>query len=130
MSEDQVTVERRMHKRFKVREDIFAVFGKDSQAMGRIVDISKGGLAFNHNGGKIESYGMSVLSFLFADRKEMHISHASLKFKSRIVSDNETTTKGNSNYSKRRCAVQFDDLTWYQNTSLDNLISLQSANLV
>ena len=130
MLENQMTVERRMHKRFKVREDIFAVFGKDSQTMGRIVDISKGGLAFNHNGGKIELLGMSVLSLLFADQKAMHISHTSLKFKSRIVSDNETVKKGNSNHSKRRCAVQFDDLTWYQHTSLNNLISLQSANLV
>ena len=130
MSEIWIPIERRKHKRFKVKGDIFAVLGKNSQAMGRIVDISKGGLAFNHNGGKVEPAEMSELSLLFADRISMDISRTSLKFRSRIVSDNETVKNGNSNQTKRRCAVQFDDLTWYQNSSLDNLISHQTANLV
>jgi len=130
MIDKQVPVERRKHKRFKVMYDIFAVFGKDSQAGGRIIDISKGGLAFNHNSERIEPFGVSELSLLFADRKAMHISHASLKFKSRIVSDHATIAKGQINSSKRRCAVQFDDdLTWYQHSSLDNLIFLQAHSI-
>jgi PilZ domain len=130
MLDKRVPVERRKHKRFKVRGDIFAVFGKDSQAMGRIIDISKGGLAFNHKGTKIEPFGIYELSLLFADLKIMHISHASVKFKSRIVSDHATITSGQINTSKRRCAVQFDDdLTWYQHSSLDNLISLQASSI-
>jgi len=130
MSESQIPIERRMHRRFKVRDDIFAVLGKNSHALGRIIDISKGGLSFTHNGGKVENSRMSELSLLFADRNAVHISHTSLKFRSRIVSDNETVQNGNLHSSRRRCAVQFDDLTWYQQSSLDNLISLQSVNLV
>ena len=124
---EKVAVERRKHKRFKVKGEVFAVFGEDSRAMGRIVDISKGGLAFNYNGTKIESLGPSELSLLFADRNTMHISHASLKFQSRLVSDQPTVTRGKLNSLKRRLAVQFDDdLTYYQHSSLDNLISLQT----
>lgn len=128
MSANQVIVERRRHKRFKINGDIYAILGKDSQAMGRIMDISKGGLSFSHNGGRVEPSRVSELSLFFADRNMSNsISRASLRFKSRVVSDSETMTGVQLNMSKRRCAVQFDDLTWYQNASIDNLISHQST---
>ena len=123
LNAESVTVERRKHKRVKVGGGVFAILGEDSRAMGRIIDISKGGLAFNYNGSGIESLDVSELSLLFADENTTNISHSLLKFKSRLVSDQATRINGRLNPLKRRCAVQFDDdMTWYQHSSLDNLI--------
>jgi len=130
LNAQRVTVERRKHERFKVGGDVFAIFGEDSRAMGRIIDISKGGLAFNYNGPKIDSSEVSELSLLFANGRTTNIGHALLKFKSRLVSDEATLTKGRLNASKRRCAVQFDDdMTWHQHSGLDNLILLKSQHI-
>ena len=123
LNAESVTVERRKHERFKVSGDVFAIFGKDSRAMGRIIDISKGGLAFHYKGPKLDSSEVSELSLLFANGRTANIGHSLLKFKS-------TLAKGRLNPSKRRCAVRFDDdMTWYQNSSLDNLILLKAQHL-
>lgn len=41
-------VERRKHKRFQVPFGAFAVLGPHSTKVGRIMDISMGGLTFRH----------------------------------------------------------------------------------
>jgi hypothetical protein len=46
MKNKEGLIERRKHKRFKVREGAFAVVRSDYNKLGQIKDISEGGLAF------------------------------------------------------------------------------------
>jgi hypothetical protein len=46
MKNKEGLIERRKHKRFKVREGAFAVLRSDYNKLGQIKDISEGGLAF------------------------------------------------------------------------------------
>ena len=50
MSRRKKTRERRRHKRFRVQEGTFAVFGGRPGTVGPVIDISMGGLAFRYTG--------------------------------------------------------------------------------
>jgi hypothetical protein len=54
-------VERRKHRRFEIPVGAFIVLGPDSTKVGRITDISMGGLAFRHVDKKEPSDGLHEL---------------------------------------------------------------------
>ena len=47
--EESLKAERRRHPRYRVREGDFEVFSRDSNIMGRLDNISRGGLAFQYS---------------------------------------------------------------------------------
>ena len=115
-------VEQRAHKRFKAQAGSLAVLGPKSKKMGQIIDISKGGLAFHYKNGVVEEPDDAYeLSILFDDRD--NITHRPFKFNASIVSDFEVENQVQfSTAVIKRCGVQFDDLTYYQQTWLDECI--------
>jgi hypothetical protein len=66
------SAEQRKHRRFKVKEGAFAALGHPLTTVGRIMDISKGGLSFRYVGSSDHSNGSSKLKIL--------LTHASFNF--------------------------------------------------
>ena len=57
--------ERRQHQRYRVREDDFEVFSRDSNITGKLNNISRGGLAFHYSpaeGRRVESETIDIMA--------------------------------------------------------------------
>jgi hypothetical protein len=114
-------VEQRAHERFEAQPGVLAVLGPNSRKMGQVLDISKGGLAFNYKNGIKEPEEVYELSILLDDSNGLN--HRPFKFNAAVVSDKKVANDVQfSNATIRRCGVQFLDLTYYQQTWLDECI--------
>jgi hypothetical protein len=120
-------VEQRAHQRFTAVPGVLAVLGPNSKKMGQILDISKGGLAFKYKNGTREADADSYqLSILLDDNSSL--SHRPFKFNASIVSDIEVANEVQfSNAVIKRCGIQFHDLTYYQQSWLDECIRNHTA---
>jgi len=114
-------VEQRAHKRFKAQAGVLAVLGPNSKKMGQLIDISKGGLAFHYKNGIEEPDVNYELSILFDDSNTLN--HRPFKFNASIISDIKVRNEVQfSTATIKRCGIQFEDLTYYQETWLDECI--------
>ena len=126
MAKKDGSTERRKNKRFRAQEGIFALLDSASPKLGPIVDISMGGLAFRYKGKELPLTESSDLTLLFDD-KRLNVYNMPLKFKTKpianvVIPEEEETAFD----SKMRCCVQFEELTYHQRLSLDNLILNQT----
>jgi hypothetical protein len=63
--EESLMAERRQHPRYRVREGEFEVFSRDSDIMGKLNNISQGGLAFQYSpveGRRAESATIDIMA--------------------------------------------------------------------
>ena len=123
--QDQET-ERRQHERVKIDEDVIAMIGPPPSDIGWLVDVSLGGFAFIYKGRKkrLKKTPDRVL-LLEEGRSSSH--GAPLKCDVQIVSSSEAMDgRRNGFSSKKRCSVQFGELTYYQKAWLQSLIQKQS----
>jgi hypothetical protein len=67
MTNAEMPVERRKHKRFQVPQGAFVTLGPRGRVLGKIVDISVSGVAFGYIDGKKPSKGVDELDILFMD---------------------------------------------------------------
>ena len=114
-------VDRRNHIRFAVKSGVFAVLGPYSSQMGPIIDISKGGLAFQYKQGNEKIADMYEVSILFDGKSDSNTSP--FKFVGKAVSD--VAVKSTNPYSTaavRRFSIAFTDLTYYQQSWLEECI--------
>jgi hypothetical protein len=126
MAPKEGSAERRKDKRFRAQEGIFALLDSASPKLGPIVDISMGGLAFRYKGKDLPLTESSDLTLLFDD-KRLNVYNMPLKFKTKPIAHVEIPDKKKSAFdSKMRCCVQFEELTYHQRLSLDNLILNQT----
>lgn len=98
-------MKRRKYKRFRARENAFAVLTDHDRKLGQIIDISRGGLAFHYiaNGGP--SNESSELD-IFAPEIGFHLG----KIPTRIISDLEIPNEiPFSSITMRRCGVAFGE---------------------
>ncbi len=118
--------ERRKHERYKVQDGILAMLGPGREKYGPIIDISKGGLAFQHRGGRPGvSVELSELSLLF-DEKNVKFNNMPLKFNTETISDIKIKNENNQKVPRKiRCSVQFTQLTYHQKLCIDTLIMSQ-----
>ena len=106
----EITIERRKYKRYAPKLQSFAALRPEFKSVGRIKDISKGGLAFEYlaqDDGKNEPPRSEI--DLFTSKGDFYIE----KIPCKIIYDNEIKQyKGPlPKISRRkRCAVQFSDL--------------------
>ena len=118
--------ERRKDKRFRTQEGIFALLDSASPRLGPIVDISMGGLAFRYKGKDLPLTESSDLTLLFDD-KQLNVFNMPVKFKTKPIANVEIAELEKTEFdSKMRCCVQFEELTYHQRLSLDNLILNQT----
>jgi len=112
-------IEKRKDKRFKVKDITFALIESSySKEMGKIVNISRGGLAFNYFTGKDRIKKSDKLDIIMADN-DLRIKNMPCK----TVSDFEIPDKFYfSSIKMRRHCIQFRKLEISQISELDYFI--------
>jgi len=118
--------ERRHHKRFKTHKDAFAVHKNhsDKRKLGKIIDISAGGLSFRYDSGKVGTRATFDLDILLVD------GSFSLKgLPSKIISDflleDESTGK-----KMRRRGVKFERLVDIQKSQIEHFIQNYTSDAI
>ena len=119
--EGNVMGDRRKRKRFKVKDNVFAVFHSDLIKVASLIDLSMDGLAFEEQldgeTGLVGSiYGLDI--FCADDDCSEEQSVQNIPFN--IVSEADIIVPDTSNEtSMRRCSVKFDRLSYLQQAHLE-----------
>lgn len=109
MTNSKQVIERRKHKRFHVEDGTFAVLGSRYGKIGRVIDMSMGGLAFTYIAGEEQDDKSRQLSILLAE-DSFHLTKIPFK----TVWDTEAKEVPFSTLALRRRGVEFGDLTEHQ----------------
>ena len=109
-------VERRKHQRFQVPSSAFTGLGPYFGKVGRILDLSMGGLAFRYIG--FEEPNGSIYIDVFMNDLDFYLR--SLPFKT--ISDFPVVTDGTTTITLRRRGVRFGKLTPQQRAALEDFI--------
>jgi len=116
-------ISRRTHKRYKVKDDSFAVLYQNSSKLGQIIDISIAGFSFRYSDSQFIDNDRDGKAFLYHDHRQglenftvfdiflvdsgIYIDRLPCK----IVSNFEIDAPGSSNsISMKRCCIQFNEL--------------------
>lgn len=125
MMNAKVTVERRKHERFEIWDEAFVLLGPDSTKLGRIIDISMGGLAFSHVGRASPPSALFELDMFLVD-SDFYLD----KMPYEIISDTKIRDSGFDSIAMRRCGVQFGNLTPSQISQLEQFIRSHTSGEV
>lgn len=121
--ERQEIPERRKSRRFRAEENTFALLRGRASKLGRVIDISNGGLAFRY-----VSLGERLRGPLQLDLVPPHEDLRLNKLPVRVVSNFEIESKTPSGLIRlRRVGVQFGGLTRNQRYQLDQFIRNYTA---
>jgi hypothetical protein len=113
---DAVEAERRKFRRLLPQKLTFAVFRPHFTKLGKVKDICKGGLAFDYILDETQNPGSSEIDvFIFGDHFYLP------RIPSKIVYDMPIVEEYRS-LKKRRCGLQFVDLTDAQAIELDSFL--------
>ena len=110
-------VDRRRQQRFDVRNSAFVLLGPDSTKLGALIDISMGGLSFNHMARKPPSNELYELDIFLIDQ-DFYLQQVPFN----IVWDCPTEENPLSSITMRRCGVQFGQMTHTQMSQLEYFI--------
>jgi len=111
--------EKRKYYRFQVRATVLAQFNSDSDALGTIQNVSRGGLAFHYyiDSGKRPPKLIEI--DIFSANNEIYLPRIPV----RVVADIKIADAIVSNFfTMRRCGVQFGKLTFSQMSRLKYFI--------
>ncbi len=111
------TGEQRKHKRFRPGIGAFVLLGPDSTKLGRIIDVSLGGLAFSHMASARPPNELSELDMFLIDA-DFYLE----KLPYTIVSDFQTFDNPFGSITMRRCCVQFGELTQHQKSQVAHFV--------
>jgi len=112
----------RKHERYKVKDGALVVLEPDFDRIGKIVDISQGGLSFLHKGKKEMMSNPCEVSFVF-DNAAGRMRHGPFKFSTNIISDAKINNKNlNNSDGMKCCRMKFQDLSYYQKLWVDECI--------
>jgi hypothetical protein len=110
-------IEPRQNIRTKARKGTFVLFGNDGHNIGMLLDISKGGLAFQYVTEPKETLALTAIT-VYADGSS---SFSLDTLPCRTVYDQEVIPTVN-NICIRRCGVQFLRLSQYQAARLKSFL--------
>ena len=118
----------RRYTRFVVEDHTFAALGKDYSKVGKIIDISLGGLAFEYlNDNQHSVNGVSMIN-LFSSVGGFHMSELTCRvicdFPTRLADRNVDGT-----LQKNRCSIQFTSISDAQRELLDEFIKNNTVGL-
>ena len=116
--------ERREHKRHCVENDSYAAISPDSKKLGRIVNISKGGLAFEY----FVNYGSEISKpnqTIYLSSNGCYVENIPFK----VIEDREVANNLPFNsMEKRKQRVQFGTISHRQSFDLDFYIQNNTVN--
>ena len=116
---NRILEERRAHKRFLAKDGTYAIFGKHSNKLGQVVDISNGGMAFRYNDDENRSSDLFDVGIMVADATDLD---EEMLFRARTIADFEISQGSQYFMPLRQGHVQFVDLTEEQKAVLSKLI--------
>ncbi len=88
------------------------MLGPHTAKMGKVIDISSGGIAFYHKDSKASIEKDHEVSILF-DNNQTNGNYGPLKFQATIISERPLGSERMPN-ATCRCGLQFKNLTYYQ----------------
>jgi hypothetical protein len=109
------TVEKRKHKRFKVQKNTYIITVNDTTNLGQMINISKGGLAFNYIGQKEKIAGWHKVD-IFLSSKRFYLKEILFKATSDFYLDPNTPF---STVLMKQCGGEFGEMTDEQKSQLD-----------
>ena len=107
--------ERRKDKRYKVQDGAFVFFGSEPAMAGKVLDIGRQGLGFTYLASKSLTSGSITLA-LMSTQRSFHCP----ALIGRTVLDFPIPKK--SITGKRRCGVEFEQLTQNQKSDIEHFI--------
>ncbi len=111
--------DRRKHMRYWAQDGAVAVPRSSSVKIGRIIDISRKGLAVRYRGEMNWLNGASQIDIMLIDDDNYYLSKLSAK----IISDYECAFYASGRMrEEKRCGLQFRNLSDYQLTEIDQFI--------
>ena len=117
--------ERRNSQRFKVGDGIFAHVASGSQAIGRVLNVSEGGLAMEYVDDEGFGTGSGTLLHLFGPGGKFYLADVPFK----TVSSFEVPMQvAFSTVAVRRMGMSFEGLTQAQKCGLNDLIRKSNTN--
>ncbi|MBW2183224.1 MAG: PilZ domain-containing protein [Deltaproteobacteria bacterium] len=118
--------ERRCHKRFKAHEGAFAVHKdhSDKRKLGKILDISAGGLSFRYSTGKVGERAIFDLDILLVDGSFSLKGLPAKIISDFVLEDESTRTK------MRRRGVKFEGLVDIQKSQLEHFIQNHASDAI
>jgi hypothetical protein len=123
MTELEKLREQRKHKRFFPKEWVSAFCQAPFVGIGKLVDISRGGVAFQY----VQRPGVNLA--LLKDSLKLNLfetvtSHGVKEIQCNVVYDAEVPRQNDlsGGYPLRRCAVEFGEHNWYQSFQLEMFI--------
>jgi len=111
----------RRHERHKVTDGTLVVLDPYFALIGKIVDISHGGLSFHYKGNGEIMRDSCEVSFVF-DNPTNNIKYGPLKFGVNIISDAKIGHKLNNSARMKCCRMKFQDLSYYQKQWVEECI--------
>jgi hypothetical protein len=115
---EEELVEDRQHNRVKVDDGGFVQLTPGFPVLGKIIDISRSGLAFRYVASKGQTNGSAVLNILTTDRR-----FCLEKVPAKIIRDSAMPEEFSfHSITLRHCAVQFGELTSSQKLGLEHFI--------
>ncbi len=126
MNNKNDSADRRIHKRFEVKEGAFSSLRGPVSKLGQIMDISRGGLAFRYIDTGVypdSSFELDISS----TNNGFHMTEVSCK----AVSDSAIANEfHSSSITMRRLGVQFAELTHNQTSQLEHFIQTHTVGEV
>jgi hypothetical protein len=115
--------ERRMYKRFQVKDWIFSVLVPRYDRLGKIIDISKGGLSFNYIARHEDEETCKKSSSFAIEVFEGGAGKSLVRLPCKAIyaRDAEDAQPGDL-AAIRRCGVEFDDLSPSQAVQLESFL--------
>ncbi|MBI5577882.1 MAG: PilZ domain-containing protein [Deltaproteobacteria bacterium] len=115
--------ERRRHIRFFPNQDAFAALGSEYSKVGKIVNISKGGLVFEYTAFR-DTKEENVSVEIFLTTGEVHIYHVPCQVIHDEGIDCDSMQERNLKlWSSRLCNIQFTGMTKDQEREIELFIS-------
>jgi hypothetical protein len=123
--------EKRKYIRFKVEDKIFVAFGTQFSKIGKLKDISMGGLAFQYiEHAKTITRNYSRLS-IFHNEDTFYLPDIGcIVIADQPLYTNHKVLTLKSTYLVKKCAVKFHDITAHQRDKLEFLINNYTCGLI
>ncbi len=116
--------ERRKYTRFLSEEDVYAALGINFAKVGKLKDISIGGLAFEYITCSENSVQDSSSVTIFHSKKDFHLPNLACRLIYNLATSAENDdSQFNRQYAIYWCAIQFEDLTAKQREQLEFFIN-------
>lgn len=116
--------ERRKYTRFLAEKDVYAALGTNFNKVGKLKDISIGGLAFEYIGYTENCVQDSSMVAIFHSHNEFHLPNLVCRLICNLtIADDNDDSEFIRQYARYRCAVQFGDITAKQRKQLEFFIN-------